>query len=77
MSYSRKGIRSIAWLPLTQHRFLTIKITKISTIVEPGTVPARSKSVGYFILPITVASRQQRPHFTDGETEAEPGQLQV
>lgn len=74
MSYSRKGIRSIAWLPLTQHRFLTIKITKISTIVVPGTVLARSKSVGFLILPTTVAHRQQHPHFTDGETEAEAGQ---
>lgn len=40
--------------------------------VEPCMVPA-----GLLILPPTVSYGQQHPHFKDGESEAEPGPLQV
>lgn len=35
------------------------------------------KSAGHLILPTAAPHGWHRPHFKDGETEAEPGQLKA
>lgn len=64
------------YLPGFQHSFLSIKI-RTSATLQPGIVLGTFLSSGHLILPTTMRCGWHYFHFTDRETEAEPGQLRA